>query len=176
MQWHIALTQPGQDKQAADSLRSRCYLVYNPICRRRVRIGRGRYTTKLMPMFPGYLIVDCGAQNWERLRTAPGIRSGESLLKINGDFAILPDDIFDEIRRTELATMAPLELPPAFAKGEELRVVEGPWTGYFGSVDRLDSEAAVTLLMDVFGRKTPVRIPVEYLAPAENSGLGASLR
>ncbi len=176
MHWHIALTQPGQDKQAAESLRSRCYLVYNPICYRRVRGARGHRIKKLLPMFPGYLFVDAGGQSWERLRTCPGIRTNDSLLKINGHFAVVPNEVFDEIRRTELALVAPLEVPLPFRVGEELKITDGPWSGYFGTVDRLDNEEAAVLLMNVFGRQTPVRIPSEYLAPAEKSGLCASPR
>lgn len=174
MQWHIAKIIPGQDKLAADSLRDRCYLVYSPICYRRVRLAHGRFTRKRHFMFPGYALVDRGSQSWERMRSCPGIIESDPLLKINDNYAVLPDEVFEEIRRTELAKAAPLELPPAYRIGEQVRVTDGPWTGYFGPVDRLDGDGAVRLLLDVFSRKTPVSIPLEYLAPAENSGLCAA--
>jgi transcriptional antiterminator RfaH len=177
MHWHIALTQPGQDRIAAAALRARCYLVYDPVCRRRVRLARGRSGRKLSPMFPGYLFVDAGGQSWDRLRSAPGVRTGDSLLtNHHGEYALVPPAIFDEIRHTELAMMAPLELPPAFQPGERLKITDGPWSGYFGPVDRLDGDEAVRLLLNVFGRSTPVSIPIEFVAPAEINGLGASPR
>jgi hypothetical protein len=174
MHWHIARCLSGQDIPTADSLRARCYLVYNPVCHRRVRLSHGRFTRRLAPMFPGILLVDPGAQSWERLRTTPGILTSDPLFKNDGHYAVLPPELFDEIRCTELKKMAPLELPPAYQIGEEVRVTDGPWSGYFGPVDRLDGDGAVRLLLDVFSRKTPVSIPLEYLAPAENSGLCAA--
>jgi transcription antitermination factor NusG len=45
-----------------------------------------------------------------------------------------------------------------------LRVVDGPFCGYFGLVDDLDEPDAIGLLMNVFGRESRVKVPIEHLA------------
>src|SRR4029077_299822 len=125
--WHIALTQPGQDRIAEHALRNRRYRVYRPIIPVKVPNRHNGVKTSWRSMFPGYLFVLPLAHGWEMLRTAPGMRIGEqALMKINGRFATLGQDDpeFQRIRRIEqeLCT-AKLDKPNhRFKRGDEVRV------------------------------------------------------
>lgn len=166
MQWHIALTEPGKDSEAAKALRNRCYVVYNPICLRRVSHGRGKMITRVRPMFPGYIFVDAGPQGWHRLETCPGIRTINSLLKGFNGYAILPEEAYQEIRRTEVSLMNPRAEDGGnwpFKVGGQVFVQKGPFAGFFAKVEHLDDDEAVGLLMNIFGRESRTEMPANYL-------------
>lgn len=46
--------------------------------------------------------------------------------------------------------------------GEKVRVVTGPFNGQIGTIDEIEAEKQeLTVLVDMFGRKTPVELNFE---------------
>jgi len=171
MNWHIALTEPGADRIAAEALRNRCYLVYRPILPIMVRHGRGRLRSVMKSMFPGYLfVIDNQVGSWERLRNAVGVRAFGSLLMINGHLAILENGIIEMIKATEqrlcTETMKREKVNVPFHVGETVRIEDGPFVGLFGNIETLDDMQRICLLMSLFGRESRVFVPLEHLLPA----------
>lgn len=168
--WHIALTEPGADRNAMIALRNRGYDVYRPIIPVFVKQGRGKLKTDWRSMFPGYLFVmDVRIGSWERLRNAPGIRYGrhgddKAFLRVNGIAATIDEDHphFQRIRRKEIE----LSTEGRFKVGDTVRVEEGPLAGLWGTIQTLDDTERVCLLMSLFGRESRVTIESSHLMPA----------
>jgi transcription antitermination factor NusG len=174
--WHIALTDPGADRNATSALRNRGYDVYRPIIPVFVKHGRGKLKTDWRSMFPGYLFVrDIRNGSWEWLRRTPGIRYGnrddKAFLRVNGSFATINDESpdFRRMRLVEqdLAGTKPIsEAKARFKEGDHIRVEEGPFTGLWGTIQSLDDTERVCLLMSLFGRESRVTIESSHLMPA----------
>ena len=54
---------------------------------------------------------------------------------------------------------------PAFMPGQSVTVLQGPWAGFIGEVERSDDER-VWALLGLFGRQTPVQFLVDELEVA----------
>lgn len=51
----------------------------------------------------------------------------------------------------------PLELDVPFLEGEPVKVTEGPFSGFSGTIDKVDNEKKkLTVMVKVFGRNTPL--------------------
>lgn len=134
----------------------------------------------IKPIFPGYLFVclQNAGDNWATIFNILGIRG---LVIANGAFVQVPWQMIDEIRSREVAGAVPGGLKLAelsYIAGETVRIASGPFASFTGSVERpprklspeellaadldqLDESLRVDLLVNIFGRQTPVRMSVE---------------
>lgn len=180
--WHIALTIPQSDNFAAKSLSHRGYHVYRPIFPKPIRHFRnGPNKTRIVirPLFPGYVFVsDPNHQGWGRLDKCPGLRPVDNLLKAPGPigshneptefrYIIVPDHVMTRIRakEQELCTQKlTLATSHGFKIGQQVRIEEGPFTGFLAQIEALDDHERIGLLMSMFGRESRVSLPAEQLA------------
>jgi transcription antitermination factor NusG len=85
-------------------------------------------------------------------------------------YAVLADEIVTVIRmkEQELCNMKPqLAAAHGFKVGQQVRIEEGPFSGYFAKIETLDDDGRIGLLMSLFGRDSRVsKFPSEYLASA----------
>lgn len=159
-QWHIALIEPQAERIACHVLRARGYEVYYPAFPKKYDRYYGHVRITYRPMFPGYMFVNQSRRGWEMLRTAPGVRTHNSLLMINGRYAVLPDDEIERIaaKETELTNKIlnppPRELP--YKVGDRVLVTDGAFADHYATIETLDDEERIALLMDIFGRETRV--------------------
>jgi len=169
MDWHIALTQPGQDRVACDALRSQRYLVYRPIMFGSVRHGRGRMRSVIKSMFPGYLfVIDEFSRGWEWLRISHGVRFKNSLLMMHGHLATVDSDVMTEIKAEEqrqcTRTINGEKIVVPYKVGDTVRIEEGPFSGLFGEVEKLDDLERICLLLKILGRQSRVYLSHTHLA------------
>jgi len=170
--WHVALMEPRAARLTQDAegkwgstpervLRARGYEVYYPALPQNVHKSYGTIKLMMRPMFPGYMFVNQSSSGWEALRTTPGMRTVDSLLMVDGHFAVLPDGEIDRIAAKERELSAP-KLP--YNVGDTVQVVDGPWRGLYGEIETLDDASRIALLMDIFRRKVRVFTTHEHLS------------
>lgn len=173
--WHVALTQPGQDRQASEALRKRRYCVYRPIMPKTVIDRHRRFNTRWVSMFPGYVFVLPQPKGWEMLRTAPGMRFGENALmrKPDGGLATIagghPDFIRIQQIERELSTEAMTAQDPEnpFQVGVMVKVNDGgAFHGQWHQIQSLDDVGRICLLLSLFGRSWPAHFEPQHLVPA----------
>ena len=64
-------------------------------------------------------------------------------------FEPVPGQVIEKREKSETKT--------GFTRGQRVRVLDGPFTGYIGIVDDVDIvRSKVTVLVSFFGRETPV--------------------
>jgi len=158
--WHIALIEPQRERISCHVLRQRGYEVYYPAFPKKTTRGQGAIRTEMRPFFPGYMFVNQSPRGWEWLRTAPGVRTFNSLLMINGRYAILPDGEIQRIAEKEEGLIHQILHPPPrtlpYAVGDQVKVIDGPFGGWLATIETLDDEERISLLMDIFGRESRV--------------------
>src|SRR5882757_4837726 len=129
--WHIALIEPQSEAIACRILRARGYEIYYPALPKAVHKSYGVHRMTMRPMFPGYMFVNESPRGWEWLRTAPGVRTFNCLLMINGRYAVLPCGEIGRIAEkekqliTQIVNPPPRELP--YGVGDTVRVTGGPF-------------------------------------------------
>lgn len=84
----------------------------------------------------------------------------KGVIKDGGVKALLSD--FDAIRK---GAAKYLRGHAAFEANDNVRVQDGPFTGFEGKVQEVDGNAAIVLL-NILGRQTPANMPVEHIVRA----------
>lgn len=162
--WYVAQTHPRSEAKAAEHLKRQGFGVYLPHFQKKRRHAR-RVDTVNAPLFPRYLFVaiDVAAQRWLSIQSTVGVMR----LICNGDVpAVVQSGIIDALRqREDEHGFIKLEQRP-FRLGEELRVLDGAFTGTLGLFEGMSDNERVTILLDLLGRKVRVSMDVESVVAA----------
>jgi transcriptional antiterminator NusG len=119
-----------------------------------IRSGQRRTVTK--KIFPGYVLVEMKLddESWHVVRNTPGVTGF-----VGGGNK--PTPLEEKEVKTILRQMeegAP-QVKVGFRKGESVRVVDGPFTDFIGTVDEINmAKGKVKVLLSLFGRETSVEL------------------
>jgi transcription antitermination factor NusG len=184
-QWHLVSVSDGLSGSDVELLRRVHVDLYRPLMRSmrlvpKKLLSRSRpLREKIEPFFPGYafLTFPDRDERWSEVFKMTGIRG---LICANHQPVAVPWRMIEEIQSREVDGAVPssiklAELP--FILGEYVRVAAGPFASFGGQItalpkdvtetdlgnltlDELDESFKVHLLVDIFGRKTPVALPL----------------
>lgn len=163
-QWYVAQTHPRAETKAAEHLTRQGFGVYLPHFRKKRRHAR-RIDEVKAPLFPRYLFVsiDVATQRWLSIQSTVGV----ARLICNGDVpAVVQPGIVDALRQREDEGGFIKLAPRPFKLGEELRVLDGAFTGTLGLFEGMTDNERVTILLDLLGRKVRVNLDAESVAAA----------
>lgn len=154
--WHLALCRPNQNHIAFRNLTKAGFPAFMPR-HHTSRRWRGRQIDGLRPVFGGYLFfsTDPAAPRWHEVTRMPGIGS---LVKTSPqNIGCVPSSVVTGLM---LRCDADGCLMPEddFRQGEVLRMTCGPFAGFVGTVEKIDQDSRVYLLLDMLGRKTTVTV------------------
>lgn len=119
-----------------------------------VRDGQRRITEK--KIFPGYILVEMlmTDDSWYAVRNTPGVTGFVGMGK--KPTPLRPEEVQRIMKRME--EEAP-KIKVTFRPGQRVRIVDGPFTDFVGSVDDIDMDKSkVRVLVSFFGRDTPVEL------------------
>jgi transcription termination/antitermination protein NusG len=169
--WYVIHTYSGYEKKVKKNLEHRIdsmgmkdkiYQVVVPE-EPEVVIQGGRRETVNRKLFPGYVLVnmielqegdDASNQAWFVVRNTPGVTSfvGSGTRPI----PLLEREVSSILKQTEAE--AP-KMKPSFTRGQNVRIIDGPFAEFIGVVDEVSSERnKVKVLVSFFGRETPVEL------------------
>jgi transcriptional antiterminator NusG len=174
--WFVVHTQSGYEKKVKQNLEARTssmnmegriHEVVIPM-EEVVEIRSGKKQVVQKKMFPGYLLVRCELddESWYVIRNTPGVtgfvgagnkpsplprRDVENFLAVSTEDADLPSK----------KGRARLE----HEMGETVRVKEGPFANFSGEIVEInEDQLKVKVLVDIFGRETPVELDFSQVA------------
>jgi transcriptional antiterminator NusG len=121
-----------------------------------VEIRDGHRRTTRRRVFPGYILVDMilNDDSWYVVRNTPGVTGfvGSG----NKPTPLRQEEVDKILKRME--SEAP-RVRVTFREGQRVRIVEGPFADFIGTVDELDVDRGkVRVLVSFFGRETPVEL------------------
>ncbi len=122
-----------------------------------VRDGKKRQTTR--KFFPGYMLVQMEYTNetYHIVKNTPKVTGF-----VGGGEKHPPQVPEEEVQRITSQVEDGAERPKPmliFEKGEQVRVVEGPFAGFNGMVDEVRPEKGkLRVMVSIFGRSTPVEL------------------
>lgn len=122
-----------------------------------VEIKGGKRKISSHRTLPGYVLVEMemADDTWYAVRNTPGV------FGFVGDkdkpMALSEKDvenIFDQMKAGEKA-----KLKASFVVGESVRVIDGPFTNFIGTVDEVNEKRGkLRVLVTILGRATPVEL------------------
>jgi transcription termination/antitermination protein NusG len=123
-----------------------------------VELIKGKRRTSSRKFYPGYILVrmDLNDETWHIVNDTSkvtGFLGGRNK----------PAPISDEEADTILNRMEAGKLKPQpkfyFEEGDDIRVIDGPFTNFNGTVEEVNPEKGkITVLVSIFGRSTPVEL------------------
>ncbi|MDE2039620.1 MAG: transcription termination/antitermination factor NusG [Elusimicrobia bacterium] len=164
--WYVVHTQSGYEDRvhrlllqriATEKLQDKIFNVMIPT-EEVVEVKKTKKKISKRKFFPGYVLLDMKVdeQTYWFVKTIPGVSGflGEPRP------APLPEE---EVRGIiDLTTTAAESKPrPAvqFEKGENIRIIEGPFRHFVGIVEEVnEAKAKIKAMVTIFGRPTPVEL------------------
>lgn len=163
--WYVAQTHPRAEAKAAAHLDRQGFRIYLPRFLKRRRHAR-RVETVSAPLFPRYLFVaiDPVTQRWRAIQSTIGVAQ----LVCNGDVPAAVDaNVIAELRsREDDCGFVKLIPCPRFKRGDNVQVIDGPFSTCVGLFENMADSDRVTILLDLLGRKVRTVIDQESIAVA----------
>lgn len=175
-QWYIASTVSGQEDSVKKNLElrvqsmdftDRVLQVVVPTEEELV-LKEGRRGTQRRKLFPGYVLVQMlmDEQSWYMVRNTPGVTGFISSEEAEGGLGprTKPVPLSDEQLQKILGRIKSggPRIQIGLVKGENVRITEGPFADFVGTVASSDEvKGKVKVLVSFFGRETPVEL--DYL-------------
>ncbi len=168
--WYIVHTYSGQEDRVRKNLEQRIetmdlkdkiYRVVVPT-EEEVEIRDGQRQIVQKKMYAGYLIVnmEMDDQSWYAVRNTPGVTgfiSAEDEMERRPKPVPLEDAEVERIMRRMTSDVPRVRI--GFGKGDAVRIKDGPFADFMGTVDDVNEERGkMQVLVSFFGRETPVEL------------------
>ncbi len=162
--WYVVHCYSGYENKVRHNLEQRIEsmgmrdLIFDVIVptQEEIEIKDGKRRTVEKHIFPGYVLVNMimTEESWYVVRNTPGVTGFVGM----GDepTPLRDEEVAQILKRMESDTP---EIKVDFRVGEKVRIVDGPFADFHGTVDDIDpARSKVRVLVNFFGRETPVEL------------------
>ena len=158
--WEIAHVRSRQEKTVVRALQQRRQPHYLPQIEKKIRRA-GRTFTSYLPLFPGYVFVRSIAGTREALWASGGVVQALPVADQN-----LLNEQLKQIRALQLAgaVLVPATMPSV---GDSVRVTEGVFAGYTGTVLRQSDALRLVVSITAIGKSVIAELPPTALKASE---------
>ena len=162
--WYVVPTYSGHENKVAETLKQRAetlgltgkILAVLIPTQEKIQIKRGQRKTVNEKIFPGYMLVQMELTDdaWLAVRTTQGVTG---FVGMGNKPTPLPRHEVDAIKK--YMTQAAPQFKAEFVEGEAVKIVDGPFNDFLGTVKTINEEKGkVEVLVSIFGRETPVEL------------------
>jgi len=122
-----------------------------------VEVKGGKKRTSSRKFFPGYILIEmeCDEETWYLVKNTPkvtGFLGGTAPTPLSDD----------EVENVVKQMKGEVEKPKPkveFGKGENIRVVDGPFVNFTGVIEEVHPDRGkLKVMVSIFGRTTPVEL------------------
>ena len=164
--WYIIHVYSGFEKKVATSVREQAAQkglsdLFEEIMvpmEEVVEVKRGKKVSAERKFFPGYVLVkmELNDETWHLVRNTAKVTG---FLGGGGKPAPIPDAEAERILRQMQEGIEHPRPLITFMTGDEVRVVDGPFSSFNGNVEEVDeSKGRLKVSVSIFGRATPVEL------------------
>lgn len=167
MEWYAAQVRPNSETLAMAHLERQGFTPFRPLIWERQRRGQAQARV-LRPMFPGYVFVqfDVVHSDWPKIRYTRGVT------RLLGNEVSGPSKIHAALIQTlklRCASNLPTDLVQNLQTGDSVQVIRGPFADFIATVEKVDAQKRIWLLMDLMGRTARVSARPQDICLTTNS-------
>ena len=124
-----------------------------------VELVSGEKKTSKRKFFPGYILVrmEMNDDTWHIVKDTPKVTGF-----VGGTTNPTPlseDEVHHILKQAEEGAVAPTQPKIAYQKGDRVRVIDGPFSNFIGSVEDVNpAHGRLRVMVSIFGRSTPVEL------------------
>ena len=153
--WFIVQFKPQAHRLAVRNLDRQGFTTFLPL-HDVTRTERGHFVTRARPLFPGYLFLMADDRP-EAPRLVSSTLGVNRLVTMADRPAQVPDEVIEALRR-RCDMDGRLTEAPVLEKGDQIQLLTGPFADFVGTVERIDADKRVWVLLDLLGRTTRVAL------------------
>ncbi|HET6516088.1 MAG TPA: transcription termination/antitermination protein NusG [Thermodesulfovibrionales bacterium] len=144
-----------EDKAEKRSLKDKISRVLIPT-EKVIELRGGKKRESDKKFYPGYVLVEMELddETWHLVRSTPRVTGF-----VGGTKPVpLPEEEVEIILQQLERGPAP-QIKTQFQKGENVRIIDGPFTNFVGFIDEVDMDhGRLKVMVSIFGRQTPVEL------------------
>ena len=164
--WYIAKAQTGQENKVTKSLKERIvnYKMTDMFAEvlvpeeTVVTTANGKKKTIKKKFFPGYVLIKMimNDKTWHLVKSTDKITGfvGGTLERpapiTNEEAAYMTSQMEDGFKKPRTSVN--------FAEGESVKVIEGPFANFVGTIEAVSDKGKIKVNVSIFGRPTPVEL------------------
>lgn len=163
--WYVVHTYSGHELKVSEQLRVRLASmavegkVFEAVipAQDKIQVKKGQKKTIKEKILPGYMLIKMimDDSSWLAVRTTPGVTA--FIGSIGRRPTPIPQSEVENILKF-MQVKAP-KFKSTFSMGEAVKIVEGPFADFLGTVDSIDeAKGKLHVLVSIFGRETPVEL------------------
>jgi transcriptional antiterminator NusG len=119
-----------------------------------LKAGKKKETSK--KFYPGYILIEMemNEETWHLVRSTPRVTGF-----VGGREPAPLQDEEVEVIKQQIETGPALQVSAKFDKGDEVRIMDGPFSNFNGFIDEVDTDHnKLRVMVTIFGRQTPVEL------------------
>lgn len=162
--WYVVHTYSGHEKKVSSALQQRVasmrlqdkILEVLVPTQDKIEVRKGKKEQIKEKIFPGYILVRMIVDDytWLAVRTTPGVTG---FVGAGNKPTPIPDEEVRAIQK--FMTMEAPKYKTVFSVGEAVKIIEGPFAEFLGTVNNIDeAKGKIKVLVSIFGRETPVEL------------------
>ena len=159
-EWYLVQFKPNSHNIALRNLNRQGFETFLPMLSVTSRVG-SRFVSKSRPLFTGYLFValDAGQGEWRKINSTYGVTR---IVSFAGQPSPVPHDLVAglQARCDESGVFtAASDLAPQ----DQVTLQKGPFSQFVATVESLDEDQRIWVLIDLMGQKTRITVAHEDL-------------
>ncbi|MDD2381330.1 MAG: transcription termination/antitermination protein NusG [Mariniphaga sp.] len=125
------------------------------------QIRNGKKISKERNFFPGYVLIEASlvGEKTHTLRNVPNVIGFLGDTKGGDPVPIRQGEVNRILGRVDELAESSEEMNNPFVVGETVKVIDGPFNGFNGSIEAINEEKKkLQVMVKIFGRKTPLEL------------------
>ncbi|MGB3588430.1 MAG: transcription termination/antitermination protein NusG [Tunicatimonas sp.] len=145
-----------------------------------MEMRNGKKRVRERQFFPGYIIVSADLKNGEVLHMINNVPNVIGFLSAKGTSTARSQEPPVPLRESEInrilgrvdeAEEEDIKMDTPYIEGEEVKVMDGPFSGFIGNIEEIFEERRkLKVMVKIFGRNTPVELNYMQVEKVDNSG------
>ena len=162
--WYLIQFKPNSHRLAERNLHRQGFETFLPM-QKITRRKASRFVSDLKPLFPGYMFVSVNSE-LVPLRTINSTIGVSKLVSFKGKPKPLPLQLISGLmlRCDASGTLLP---PKSLNEGDSVEMLTGPFANFIATVDTIDAEQRIWVLMDFMGQITRMQVTADQLQIAK---------
>jgi transcriptional antiterminator RfaH len=162
--WYLIQFKPNSHRLAERNLHRQGFETFLPM-QKITRRKASRFVSDLKPLFPGYMFVSTNSDlaPWRAINSTIGV---SKLVSFEGKPKPLPLQLVSGLM-LRCDTSGSLLSPKSLSEGDSVEMLTGPFADFIATVDTIDPEQRIWVLMDFMGQKTRMQVTTDQLQLAK---------
>ena len=158
--WFLLQFKPNAHKLAERNLHRQGFETFLPLQEITDR-KKAAFINNLKPLFPGYMFVTFNIHDapWRKINNTMGV---SKLVSFNSYPKPVPVDLVSGLM-LRCDASGKLLPPEQLNKGDEVQFLNGPFANFVTTVEEIDAQQRVWVLMKLMGRSTRISVNIEGL-------------